>query len=161
MKQKAYNRIAAVDYAQKWALGRNPKYYDFENIGGDCTNFVSQCIYAGALVMNFTPDTGWYYRSVDDRAAAWTSVQYLYQFLTTNKSVGPYAHEVNATQVQPGDVIQLGNFSGDYYHTLIITNLSPTILVCSHSYDALNRPLFTYTYQKSRFLHIDGVRTWR
>ena len=161
MKEKAYNRTAAVEYAQKWALGRNPKYYDFEGVGGDCTNFVSQCVYAGAGVMNFTPDTGWYYRSASNRAAAWTSVKYLYQFLISNQSVGPYAHEVYAPQAETGDVIQLGNSDGEYYHTLIITELDPTILICSHSYDALNRPLFTYTYQQIRFLHIDGVRTWQ
>ncbi len=38
MKEIGYNRQAAVDYAQKWAYGRNPNYLDFEEIGGDCTN---------------------------------------------------------------------------------------------------------------------------
>ena len=54
-----YDRSAAVAYARKWAFGRNPEYYDFGGIGGDCTNFVSQCLYAGAGVMNFTPELGW------------------------------------------------------------------------------------------------------
>ena len=27
---------------------RNPAYLDFHGLGGDCTNFVSQCLYAGA-----------------------------------------------------------------------------------------------------------------
>ena len=40
-----YNRANAVAYAKKWAYGRNPKYYDFSDLGGDCTNFASQCIY--------------------------------------------------------------------------------------------------------------------
>lgn len=160
MTEREYNRAATVEYAQTWALGRNPAYYNFENIGGDCTNFASQCVYAGAGVMNFTPDTGWYYRSITDRAAAWTSVKYFYQFLTANQSVGPYAHEVPAQEAQLGDVVQLGNSQGLFYHTLIITGLSPTILVSSHSYDALDRPLYTYAYQQIRFLHIDGVRTW-
>lgn len=53
---------AEIDYARKWALSRNPAYYDFEAIGGDCTNFVLQCLYAGGAVMHFTRDTGWYYR---------------------------------------------------------------------------------------------------
>ena len=56
-----YDRDAAVAYARRWALSRNPLYYDFEDIGGDCTNFASQCLFAGAGVMNFTPVTGWYY----------------------------------------------------------------------------------------------------
>lgn len=33
-----YNRQAAVEYAHLWAYGRNPNYYDFHGIGGDCTN---------------------------------------------------------------------------------------------------------------------------
>ena len=41
-----YDRAAAVRYAHLWAYGRNPRYYDYESIGGDCTNFASQCIYA-------------------------------------------------------------------------------------------------------------------
>ena len=52
-----YNRANAVAYAKKWAYGRNPKYYDFSDLGGDCTNFASQCIYAGSGVMNYTPTT--------------------------------------------------------------------------------------------------------
>lgn len=59
-----YNRANAVAYAKKWAYGRNPKYYDFSDLGGDCTNFASQCIYAGSGVMNYTPTYGWYYISV-------------------------------------------------------------------------------------------------
>lgn len=159
MTLKAYDRAAAVAYAEKWALGRNPAYYDFQNIGGDCTNFVSQCLYAGAGVMNFTPDTGWYYRSVNDRAAAWTSVKYLFQFLTTNQGAGPFAEEVHATEAEVGDVIQLGSEDGDFYHSLLITATQPTILVCAHTFDVRNRPLYEYVWPRIRFLHILGVRT--
>ena len=68
MTEKAYDRAAAVAYARRWALGRNPDYYSFSGIGGDCTSFVSQCIYAGAGVMNFTPVFGWYYISASGEA---------------------------------------------------------------------------------------------
>lgn len=158
MKIIPYNRDAAVAYALKWALGRNPAYFDFTGIGGDCTNFVSQCIYAGSGIMNFAPITGWYYVAVDDRSAAWTGVEYLYNFLTTNKLIGPFAHEVNQDEATIGDVIQLGKSDGDFYHTLIITSTEPEILIAAHSDDALNRPLSTYNYDVARFLHIDGVR---
>ena len=73
-----YNRADAVNYAAEWAFRRNPKYYDFSGIGGDCTSFVSQCIYAGAKVMNFTTNTGWYYISSDNRTPSWTGVSFLY-----------------------------------------------------------------------------------
>lgn len=158
MRTIAYNRIAATDYARRWALGRNPEYYDFSGIGGDCTNFVSQCIYAGAGVMNYTPDSGWFFRSLYDRAAAWTGVEYLYNFLTTNEAVGPFATQVPETEIQPGDVIQLGDRYGDFYHTLIVTETLPEILISAHTNDALNRRLTTYNYAAARYLHIAGVR---
>ena len=92
-----------------------PAFYDFEEIGGDCTNFASQCIYAGSGVMNYTPVMGWYYNSPYDRTPSWSGVEYLYNFLITNKSVGPYAKFVPASQVLPGDIVQLGTGSGDFY----------------------------------------------
>ena len=55
MQKIPYDRNAAVAYAKEWALGRNPAYYNFDGIGGDCTNFASQSIFAGAKVMNYTP----------------------------------------------------------------------------------------------------------
>ena len=70
-----YDRAAAVAYAHAWAYRRNPLYLDFSAIGGDCTNFASQCIYAGAGIMNFTPLYGWFYRGADDRTPSWTGVQ--------------------------------------------------------------------------------------
>ena len=39
-----YDRAAAVLYAHRWAYGRNPAFYDYEELGGDCTNFASQCL---------------------------------------------------------------------------------------------------------------------
>ena len=160
MRDVSYNRARAVAYARQWALGRNPAYYDFDAIGGDCTNFASQCLYAGAGVMNYTAVTGWYYRSVANRSAAWTGVDYLYRFLVRNRSVGPYAHVVASEEAQPGDIVQLGDANGHFYHSPVIVAVTPTILVAAHSYDALDKPLDSYVYHNARFLHIDGVRAW-
>ena len=71
-----YDRTAAVMYAHQWAYGRNPAYYDYEKLGGDCTNFASQCIFAGSGIMNFTPTFGWYYIDANQKAPAWTGVMY-------------------------------------------------------------------------------------
>lgn len=160
MREIPYDRTAAVSYARRWALERNPAYYNFDKIGGDCTNFASQSIYAGARVMNFTPVTGWYYRSSYDRSAAWSGVHYLYNFLVNNKSVGPFGHVISRGESMPGDIVQLGTRDGHFYHSPVITTVSPTILVAAHSDDALDRPLSTYVYDVARFIHIDGVRVW-
>jgi len=147
-----------VAYARRWALGRNPAYYDYQAIGGDCTNFASQCLYAGAGIMNYTPVTGWFYRTAMDRTAAWTGVEYLYRFLMGNTGPGPYAREVDQREVLPGDLVQLGDGTGHFYHTPVITAVQPVLLVSAHTYDALDRPLDSYVFRQVRFLHIPGVR---
>ena len=153
-----YDRSAAISYAREWAFRRNPRFLDFSDIGGDCTNFVSQCIYAGSGVMNFTPVFGWYYLSSSNRTASWTGVEYLYNFLTANEGVGPFGREVGEDEAEIGDVVQLGDAEGDFYHTIIITSLYPEILVASHSKDAFDRPLSSYDFEAVRLIHIDGVR---
>lgn len=160
LKEIGYNRNAVLEYAKIWAMGRNPRYLDFEHLGGDCTNFASQCIYAGSKVMNYTPVMGWYYNSAYDRTPSWAGVQYLYQFLTGNKSVGPYAAETAQDKVEPGDIVQLGNNNGYYHSPVIVSVEGGRIFVAAHSFDAYMRPLDTYVYDKARFLHINGVRNW-
>ena len=163
---KPYNRERAVSYAEAWALRRNPLFLNFAGRGGDCTNFISQCLLAGSCTMDFTPDFGWYYISPEDRAPAWTSVDYFYDFVTQqpnfaneNAGIGPFGREVGAAEIRLGDFIQLADREGEYYHTLIITGFEPNdILICAHTDDALNRRLSTYNYASLRFLHIDGVR---
>ncbi len=158
MTTHPYDRSSAVAYARRWALSRNPAYYDFQHIGGDCTNFASQCLYAGTGVMNTTPTMGWYYRSLSDRAPAWSGVEYLYNFLVNNRSVGPYGHVVSFHEAQVGDIVQLGSADGRFYHSPVITAVTPVILIAAHSDDALDRPLSSYLFAVCRFIHIDGVR---
>ena len=110
--------------------------------------------------MNFTPVFGWYYLDGDTRTASWTGVQYFYNFIVGNTGVGPFAVEVGQMGVEIGDVVQLANENGEYYHTLFVCGFADDgdILVAAHSDDALDRPLSTYTYAAARFLHILGVR---
>lgn len=159
MYTRPYDRTAAGAYAAVWAFKRNPKYLNFDNMGGDCTNFTSQCIYAGSGVMNPEKTFGWYYYSSYDRAPAWTGVQYLYNFLTGNKGAGPFAEETERSRVQPGDVVQLGTAKGSYYHSPFIVAVDQNdIYVAAHSDDAYMRPLSTYNYGRARFLKMIGVR---
>ena len=153
-----YHRDAAVAYARKWAKKRNPEYYDFQMLGGDCTNFASQCIFAGAGVMNYTPDTGWYYISPSSRAPAWTGVEFLYTFLMHNSGAGPFAVETGRIDAMPGDIVQLAGWDRDWYHTLVIVSTQPEIRVAAHTYDVLDKRLEDYHYDFARFLHIAGVR---
>lgn len=161
----AYNREQAVRYANYWAYRRNPNYSSFDQLGGDCTNFVSQSIFYASGVMNFTPDYGWYYISLDDRAPAWTGVEYFWNFMTTNMGPGPFGHEVSLSEVRPGDVIQMAIKEPDRFgHTVLVTELlsgipsADSILVAAHDRDSACRPVSTYDYSMIRALHIDGIR---
>ena len=156
--EKEYQRERAVMYARKYALVRNPLFFTFEGIGGNCTNFVSQCLLAGSCVMNFTPLYGWYYLSTNRRSASWTGVDFFYNFLTQNEGVGPFGTEIALSDAQIGDIIQLSN-GANYYHTLIITEITENdVLVCANSIDSLDRPLSSYNYANLRVIKIFGVR---
>lgn len=157
-----YNRAAAVAYAREWAYRRNPRYYDFSDLGGDCTNFASQCLYAGSGIMNYTPTYGWYYISLNDRAPAWTGVNELYRFLTTNRGPGPRAIVTDLPQIRDGDIIQIQfKYSDKFDHSPVVVdagNGTPnSIMLAAHSNDADCRPLSTYSYINIRPLHITNV----
>lgn len=157
-----YNRSEAVAYAEKWAYGRNPQFYDFSEIGGDCTNFASQCIYAGSGVMNYTPIYGWFYKNANDRTPSWTGVNELFRFLTTNKGPGPQGRVVRLDEIQKGDVVQLKfTYSDRFDHTPVVTDAGrgtpETILVAAHTNDSKCRPLSTYKYTALRPIHIFNV----
>lgn len=159
-----YNRDAAVAYAHRWAYGRNPAYYDYEAIGGDCTNFASQCLYAGCGIMNFTPTFGWYYYDANRKAPAWTGVAYLYQFLVrSERSVGPIAEERRIEDLQPGDIVQLSFDGNSFQHSPVVVATgkggASEILLAAHSEDSDDRPLNTYSFVSARFLHILGAYT--
>jgi hypothetical protein len=160
-----YYREQAVEYAHYWAYRRNPNYYGFDQIGGDCTNFVSQALFYANGVMNFTPTYGWYYISLDDRTPSWSGVEYLYNFLTTNMGPGPFGHEVPLSELEPGDIIQMAIKQPDTFgHTVLVTRLlsdypePDSILVAAHDQDSACRPVSTYAYHMIRAIRIDGVR---
>lgn len=156
---KPYLRERAVTYAQKYAFRQNPIFGNFRGIGGNCTNFVSQSIYAGSCVMNYTPTFGWYYVSLDDRSPSWTGVEYFYNFITENTGIGPYGKPASMDELEIGDVIQLGNNTDGFYHTLLVVGFEgEDPLVAAQTDDAFRRPLSTYNYDFSRFIKILGVR---
>ena len=159
-----YNRDRAVEYARRWALTRNPLFLDFTGRGGDCTSFVSQSVFAGCGVMDFTPTFGWYYVTADNRAPAWAGVDEFFNFITgapqfvnAGGNTGPRGFNVTDGRViDRGDVIQLANDSGEFYHSLLISELTDNdILVCAHSDDALDRPISTYNFATLRVIHIE------
>ena len=156
---KPYDRENALAYAKKYAFSQNSLFGNFAGIGGNCTNFVSQCIYAGGCVMNYTPTFGWYFISLDDRSPSWTGVNFFYNFITGNADVGPFGRVATQDELEIGDVIQLGRNEEGYYHTLLVVGFEgEDILVAAQTDNAFGRPLSTYDYDYSRFIKILGIR---
>lgn len=159
-----YDRGRAVGYAHRWAYDRNPVYYNYEKIGGDCTNFASQCIFAGSGVMNYGAAGGWYYLDANNKTPSWTGVQYLRNFLVSNtEGIGPSATEASISDMMPGDIIQLLFEGKVFQHSLVVVAVgavpnADNILVATHTDDSDNRALNTYDFANIRFLHILSVR---
>lgn len=77
----------AVAYADAFALGRNrSRYPDLHTLGGDCANFVSQCLYAGGLP--FTGDWYWEGGAAGDGGRAFKAATWLYRHLTADVRCG-------------------------------------------------------------------------
>ena len=114
MKELKYDRQKVIEYAKKWAFSRNPKYYNFDSVGGDCTSFASQCIFEGSNTMNYTKNIGWYYINGNSKSPSWSGVEFLYDFLINNKSIGPYGKEVSQNEIEIGDIAQL-SFDGNKF----------------------------------------------
>lgn len=180
-----YLRSLAINYAHRWADSRNPRYYDFSDDGGDCTNFISQAIHEwGDAEMVYGGYTfGWYYKDGlnGDYSPSWTHVDYFYshiiQYLVwplpgddPDGPGGPEGCEVLSYQAYPGDVIQYDMKGIGYWdHGAIIVKtdfLSDTNryhYVASHSPDHDDYPytkfMYDYNYPNmvTRFLHIDRI----
>jgi hypothetical protein len=150
-----YDRAAAVTYAHTWASARNPRYYNFDKLGGDCTNFISQCIFAGCGVMN-RGRNGWYYNNVNDRSASWSGVEFLHNFLTrASASPGPRGEVIGLGDAAPGDIVQLSFDGAAFSHSLLVVETgSGGVFVATHTYDSDYRPLGSYTFLGARVLGI-------
>ncbi|MFS1514367.1 amidase domain-containing protein [Chengkuizengella sp. SCS-71B] len=122
-KSFRYERSKVKEYADVWWENPNP---DFRSFNDDCTNFVSQCIYAGGASMNYTRNRalGWWYNSGQDGwSFSWTVSQCLKNYLLTNLN-GLRAETVeNPKQLQIGDVI-FYDWDGDskFQHSAIVTD---------------------------------------
>ncbi len=85
LENRNYNRRNAAAYAITYAESPNPAYENLVASGGDCTNFVSQCLYAGGMskipntvvwaVTSRTDTENWFYLSgpLNDYKSDWVS----------------------------------------------------------------------------------------
>ena len=84
-KFKKYDREAASLYARKYAKNPNKDYpfYGKPDYKGDCTNFTSQCLYAGGIVTDNVGKYQWYKLN-----SAWRGANKFYEYWDNNKGSG-------------------------------------------------------------------------
>lgn len=114
-----YDRLAAVQYAERWWNDYNP---DFRKFSVDCTNYVSQCLLAGGAPMHGAPvrEEGWWYQG-ENWSFSW-AVSHSLRWYLSGSTQGLSGIEVaSAEELSPGDVICY-DFEGDgrYDHTTIV-----------------------------------------
>lgn len=119
-----YDRLKAVQYANRWWNRANPDYIHFDV---DCTNYVSQCLFAGGAPMNYTGNraTGWWYRHLGDEAEwsfSWSVSNSLYWYLKTSRSGLRAELVASPMDLELGDVI-IYDWDGNnqYQHSTIVT----------------------------------------
>ncbi|AST90296.1 hypothetical protein BC6307_02940 [Sutcliffiella cohnii] len=114
-----YDRMAAVQYAERWWNSYNPQFKKFDV---DCTNYVSQCVHAGGAPMVGFPNksSGWWMKN---KAWSYTwSVAHSLRWYIPNAKSGMKGREVTrAADLMPGDVICY-DFQGDgrFDHNTIV-----------------------------------------
>lgn len=128
-----YSYKDAVAYADKYAMSYNPAYPNYNSIGGDCANFVSQCLYAGGLPMT----DGWFYRD-GSRSGSWSLANGLFTYVSEN--CGTAVIDPDIEDVTAGNpVFYYSASKGRYSHAAICVgvNASGVPVVDAHNNDHL------------------------
>ena len=149
MPYNKYDNEAAVSYALKYAVRPNQAYPYIAfhgDGGGDCTNFISQCLHFGGAPMDFKSSRPWWYKSVGNFkkwSLSWASAHSLYWCLKIRGIhdmpgiKGIETPDINILSF--GDIIQYENSKGVIYHSAMVTAFdSRGPLISQHSYDAEN-----------------------
>lgn len=173
-----YDGEAAVDYAMTWTdpieVLRNDDYGIYDGYGGNCNNYISQCLFAGGIPMDSDGDNDtqwkWYGEEVDDeygsdwgRSPAWTGVEEFYTYASENDGYGLVAIvNDNVYSGSIGDVLQYGH-NEEWLHSVIITDViedsdgsMADYLINSNTTDRINYPASAYGYSELRLIKVLG-----
>ena len=140
--RRRYNRLAAVRYAYRYWNNPNPRFANMDTFGGggDCANFVSQCLLAGGWPQDYretSQDKEWWYRRVgqarfdSDRndwwSCTWAVAEAHFQYMRANggQVLNLLASPRLARRLRRGDVIYYDwDGDGEMNHSAIVTSFS-------------------------------------
>lgn len=160
-----YNRERAVAYADRYCgvkvspgrdFGYNPLYLDYTDMGGDCTNFVSQVL-GDSKAGGIPHDSAWYYDYTSSKGGSktWVETDALAAHLTESGMARLLARgsfrDVQAPtprfprgalgELKPGDIIAYEE-KGEIQHFAVVTARDPSgyLLVNTHTADRYHVP---------------------
>lgn len=151
---KGVSREAVINYALKYATNRNSDYRSF---GSDCTNFVSQALYAGGWKMQVGGEqdaTKWFYshKGIDTWTLTWSVADNFYYYGRWHAN---RFSNIGKDVVWMGDVVSVdfqptGQKSDKIDHTMIATGRIKnkggwnSLLFTYHSNDRKNYPATSF-----------------
>jgi len=170
-----YDADAALAYADTWVdpvnVVRNDSVFGvYDEHGGNCNNYISQCINAGGIPMDTIGDQWkWYgdslntYQSASGRSASWTGVSQFFTYASENTGYGLVAVvDDNVFSGSPGDILQYGS-NGEWVHSVIITQVIKDdqgnmvdYLINSNTTDRIDYPASAYGYVDFHLIKILG-----
>lgn len=165
-----YDRKKAVEYNYKYITKRNPDYFAFDGIGGNCQNLVSQSLHAGGIPFDLSGDYKWksYTSEVDEtsdakgRTSSWTGTQNFYDYVKHNDKKGICADsDINMFYAEIGDVGHVGYV--DFSHAVLVVELIKDkdgnvidFLINANSVNVKDFPFMAYIYPNKRVIKILG-----
>lgn len=115
-----YERLEAVKYAETWWNSYNPAFKKFKT--DNCTNYISQCLYAGKAPMVGYPkkERGWWYKN-HQWSYSWTTPHGLWTYLSHAKTGLRAVKVASPQELKMGDLI-FYDFEGDgrWDHSTIV-----------------------------------------
>lgn len=168
------NRAAAVAYGRRWANSNNPEFIATSG-GGDCTEFVSQAMFAGGWSMVTTGDPVEFRRndrwfslrrttlrtivrgSTIDRSYTWAGAQNFAEFVRIS---GRGTQVTDPMLLEPGDVIQFrARRGGHIHHSMLVTGkTSNDLLISQNSIPLLDHP---FSAVRARNDRLEDYVYWR
>ena len=164
-----YNRQKAVDYAREWYDDRNNEFYSYSDLSGDCTNFTSQCLYAGGIPMdsdwhsirteknifkrifqkpwNWFKNNGYYEWDI---SRAWQTVSAQYEYIKENYCGGKEIIITSPDEIEAAianNLIQAGDLlyfkaGTALHHSVIITQVTNNMIYyAGHTDSYFDKPL--------------------
>ena len=169
-----YNVSEALRYSYEWVgqveYKRNPEFSTYDEYGGNCNNYTSQCLLAGGIPMDISgKQWKWYGDGLNNmggrygRSSSWTACEYFYDYCKENTGFGLVCDvEGNLYSGRPGDIIQYVS-DGVGVHSVIITKVIydndgnvVDYLVNSNTTDQIDCPMSLYGYTEFRLIKIIG-----